>query len=595
MKRSNNRSEQVRVPACKDRGQTGQRGMASIVITMITMVVITLIVLGFATISRREQRQSLDQLLSTQAFYAAESAVEDASSIIKQRLANSQPVPAKTNCTTDPSGVYPVSGGANDPTVVDAEYNVSYTCLTVDPAPTSVQFDGVGDNAVVVPLTTNNPINNLEIRWRPASPPASGTPSADCPAAATGSFAPQSGGNAWRCGYGVLRAEITLTDGALTSAGLANNTLHGIFVPLRNGTSGQLAYNTNTNRPNIVGADCVTTSYTECTARITNINTGPRSMSLRLSAMYQPSRISVQAFNGSNAQGISGVQAVIDATGKASDVLRRIQVRMPLINTRTAFPGNAISSNGAICKRFGTTASSFRIPGDIVDRDTQNAMCNPLSDGNVPQPPSACVVDNDIAMVLDRSGSMSAVWQNASSTAMGRLKEVSRRFVETTDIAAGSNNAAIVSFATNATIGVPLTGNPGPLLAYIDSLNPDGDTYYLTGLTAAQNVLNNARGGSQRVVVFVSDGAPENGSDGPSSPAESLSDIRARTTAMKAAGIVIYTVGIDGRSYAQPDDPFNEQLLRDMSSGPGYYSNANSEAELGTVLENISRDLRCLP
>ena len=44
-----------------------QRGMASIIITMITMVIITLIVLGFATLSRREQRQSLDRQLSTQA------------------------------------------------------------------------------------------------------------------------------------------------------------------------------------------------------------------------------------------------------------------------------------------------------------------------------------------------------------------------------------------------------------------------------------------------------------------------------------------------------------------------------------------------
>jgi len=41
--------------------QSKQRGMVAIMITMILMIVISLIVLGFAQISRRNQRQSLDR------------------------------------------------------------------------------------------------------------------------------------------------------------------------------------------------------------------------------------------------------------------------------------------------------------------------------------------------------------------------------------------------------------------------------------------------------------------------------------------------------------------------------------------------------
>ena len=57
--------------------------MVAILVTMNLMIVISLIVLGFAQISRRNQRQSLDRQLSTQAFYAAETAVNDAADLIK--------------------------------------------------------------------------------------------------------------------------------------------------------------------------------------------------------------------------------------------------------------------------------------------------------------------------------------------------------------------------------------------------------------------------------------------------------------------------------------------------------------------------------
>ncbi len=52
-----------------------ESGLAAIAVTMIIMGIVTLIVVGFATLMRREQRQALDQQLSTQAFYAAESGV----------------------------------------------------------------------------------------------------------------------------------------------------------------------------------------------------------------------------------------------------------------------------------------------------------------------------------------------------------------------------------------------------------------------------------------------------------------------------------------------------------------------------------------
>jgi len=348
--------------------RTGERGMASIVITMVTMVVITLIVLGFAALSRREQRQTLDQQLSTQAFYAAETGVEDARAVIKAAIKNGQPIVAKTQCTTNDSGnTYPVDSAM----VIDGPNQVSYTCLKVDPSPTSLQYNSVSGSNLVLPITASQTITSLEITWTPSMAPT-GTP-AVCPNSATNSFSPQS---KWNCGYGLLRADIVPTNGALTRAGLAGSTLSAFFVPTKSGSPGQLAYTGNTNKPNLLAADCDTASYGSCKATITNFS-GQTAVSLRLNSMYQPSNIKIVAYHNATPMGITGVQAVVDSTGKAVDVLRRIQVRLPVIATGGLLPSSALQSNGSICKRFSTTGTYFAVASDIASPlDASNAMCD---------------------------------------------------------------------------------------------------------------------------------------------------------------------------------------------------------------------------
>ncbi|HSX32249.1 MAG TPA: pilus assembly PilX N-terminal domain-containing protein, partial [Candidatus Saccharimonadales bacterium] len=83
-----------------------ESGMVAIMVTIILMIVISLIVLGFAQIARRNQRQSLDRQLSTQAFYAAETGVNDASKVIKAAIASGATVAAKPTCTDSGGGQY---------------------------------------------------------------------------------------------------------------------------------------------------------------------------------------------------------------------------------------------------------------------------------------------------------------------------------------------------------------------------------------------------------------------------------------------------------------------------------------------------------
>src|SRR5580698_3119973 len=60
-----------------------QTGLASFLVTLIMMIIISLVVLGFAQIARHEQREALDNQLSSAAYYAAESGVNDAVNAIQ--------------------------------------------------------------------------------------------------------------------------------------------------------------------------------------------------------------------------------------------------------------------------------------------------------------------------------------------------------------------------------------------------------------------------------------------------------------------------------------------------------------------------------
>ena len=52
-----------------------QKGMSSILFAMVFIIILSLIGVGFATLVRKDQRETLDKTLSFQAQYAAETAI----------------------------------------------------------------------------------------------------------------------------------------------------------------------------------------------------------------------------------------------------------------------------------------------------------------------------------------------------------------------------------------------------------------------------------------------------------------------------------------------------------------------------------------
>lgn len=347
---------------------TDQSGMVSIVVTMIIMVILSLIVIGFARVSRREQRQGLDRQLASQAYYAAESGVNDAQTYLKN--GGTLSTTANTTCNTyaaDNGNALPA--GKTDK--VGSDNNVT-SCVLVNNAVTSLAYDGVGtDEEVVFPVqrpTATDTVTGVQVSWQDTG---SGADYTNCP---TGGFdlVPQS---QWQCPAGALRMDIVPVGSSLDRNTLVSQSVGILLYPKYDTGSNNLTYaDDGLIRP----ASCSTgRTPRTCVARIAlRPAQQANRVFVRLRPVYKSANIHVVANAAAGAsQGVSliGAQAVIDSTGRATDVLKRIVVRVPTCPTGVTCgkrPANyALQLADTLCKQYGV------IPPSTVNDESSGSVC----------------------------------------------------------------------------------------------------------------------------------------------------------------------------------------------------------------------------
>lgn len=348
-----------------------QSGLVSITITLIVMILITLVVSSFAMIVRREQRRALDRQLSTQAFYAAESGVQDA----QRALSGSNPISGNvTECSGNANRSFAEKVAALVPTpdyepLIDGD-NSKYSCILIDSDPTLWEKSSANpeDGPFVVPIKTSTPINNLVISWQHTNggqtfPPTLGQlPKDGTPGLATP----------------MLR--ITLMPG-LIGAGARDNLMkraHTVFLypTAASSLSNSFAFLGNSDiaasdpaQGQFVSGECsASAGPLYCNVNVTGL-TGT-DYYLAVQPLYGSAKINLQAFDATSTEiPLNDAQAVIDVTGKAADVLRRIQVRVPIgegLKTRSftgGLPTAALETTNSICKRFELTGTDYSASG----------------------------------------------------------------------------------------------------------------------------------------------------------------------------------------------------------------------------------------
>jgi len=366
-----------------------QVGMVSIMVTLIMMMVITLIVTGFTEVSRRNQREALDRQLSAQAFYAAETGVNDVIHLVGTSAGKYNPTADLKNYNSCRAGDTINNFMEHFPAVkaestLDASTNTAYTCLLVTPkVKTIVETVSLSDS-VAVPIRPDG-ATDLQFTWQ--SSDGSSSDAGTCPTnTIANNFKPNDTDSAdWQsnCNFGILRLDlfdVNANGGSTDPDTMASHTAAVYVVPTN---AGSAASSLNYNAANIVTAHC-TAGNCKATIRASAFSGSPMNLYARLSGIYE-SLGSVTIASTAGGVSFPDAQLLVDATGKAQDELKRIQVRVPLNGQIQSLPSNALQSTNAICKRFKTLGSGYlavqSTPGGS-DGDTSNITAELCASGD---------------------------------------------------------------------------------------------------------------------------------------------------------------------------------------------------------------------
>jgi hypothetical protein len=340
--------------------RNNERGMVSITVTVILMLVITITVLSFAQIIRREQRQALDNQLSSQAFYAAESGINQVRKYIEATyLASGQTPPDKTRCSNKnpdnpdyPPAALPMEIGTNT--------GVSFSCILVGGSPKSLKYDlSSSSGSKVFPIDAGaRVIDQVVISWTPSTKDA---PRTGC-SNTTSASATLPTATAWPCkGYGIIRIDLVPANSTDRADIMAD--MFTAFLTPANITGGrEVTYsgsgsNINGGNANQGARPVASCTDDNCTITIKNMSIATNNATkyyARVSTLYRDTSLTVVAKDSTNADlNLIGAQVMLDATGRAQDVLRRVQVRIPLVGD-SFHPDYGVQTTESMCKQFTT-------------------------------------------------------------------------------------------------------------------------------------------------------------------------------------------------------------------------------------------------
>jgi Tfp pilus assembly protein PilX len=391
----------MRVLFQKQNLNSQERGFASIVIALVLIMVLSLMTVGFAQLARREQQTALNKQLAQQAFYAAETGIND---VIKYLSTIQAAGRSADQCVND---LLPSSGNIN------TNSGVRYTCALVDFKPKVLRQDPVSEGATgSMVFSTDQPLDSFVVEW--SSPERTGAQ------AVTAGFMPRTKWSAAKL-PSVIEFHITPLDNLDRSA-LISKTFTAYFYPSPDGSGGTVAYDPAGNQAPVVAANCkgAANQLKLCSVSITGLGgTANRRFLMRLTPKYTSASLVIEkarVLNGTQDIAFLGAQVSVDVTGQARTVLKRLRVNVPLdanatyVGSVLNLPDYAIQGRD-ICKRLSTYPGStdyVSVSSGSGNADSGDA-CN-LTDASAPGFMLVCsagevVVNNKCVAKSSDSGS----------------------------------------------------------------------------------------------------------------------------------------------------------------------------------------------
>ena len=349
-----------------NKKQMGEEGFAPLMVAIIIIIVLSLLTIGFITLVDQNQKNALNLQLNNDAYYAAESGINDAIAAINNGFNQN-----KTYCGPDTApgwNKYLGNNQINGPT----DY---YSCLLINQTPNNLQYSSVtASQPTVALISTPNGINptGIGFTWQP-SPSTESSPYAFAPSSwfpncssggVNGACLPPT--SSWEKGgkpiTGILRVALTPLPNRGPLPTNTSTTYTAFLYPEPGSGTAETAspYSSSSIGANSgaeVSGNCNNSpspaTQLACTVYIPVCNNPinslcPNGYIMSITSLYTNSQVEVYAFDNSTPLQFRNAQVVIDSTGTDHGVKKRIQVRVPTLND-TGFPAYDIASTNTIC------------------------------------------------------------------------------------------------------------------------------------------------------------------------------------------------------------------------------------------------------
>ncbi len=369
-----------------------QSGVVSLFTVLFTTILLTVLTVGFMRIMVQEQRQAINNDLSQSAYDSAMSGVEDAKRALRAcRLGSAAAcasVDANACSTIQNAGIV---GSTTDTEVkiksgdlTDTSLSQSYTCVKVERNSLDVQGNLAVNDSQIVPLRAVGDFNQVVVEWTHKGSQYAGgnVESISGPADPSLKTLPPNTDTGWgKQAPALLRAQTVLPPSAtqVTLAELDTEVASTVFLrpkvladPVTVPTIGlglsrasRTDLDTAAKEPSPVG--CSNSVYQNggyaCKAVLQmpsgTVPAGSQVAFIRLTSLYNETSFRVTLLNATgNSIQFSDVQPVVDSTGRAGNLYRRVVSRLSYQDaTGTALPSpNAtIDITSSMCKDFYIT------------------------------------------------------------------------------------------------------------------------------------------------------------------------------------------------------------------------------------------------
>jgi Mg-chelatase subunit ChlD len=278
-------------------------------------------------------------------------------------------------------------------------------------------------------------------------------------------------------------------------------------------------------------------------------------------------KVTLQFFCGNVAGNTSIVATVSNVSATIPITVRDV----PFLSTSIDVEPETLKSGDIV-----NVTTVVSIEGDLqITRPAANAVLVLDRSGSM-DPDYYAGPPMDVALVLDRSGSMTDDGSNPPQP-MTNVKNAAKDFL---DNLVSNSKVGLVSFSSSASTDRALTlmnsyDNKTSIKTGITALNPSGMTAIGDAMAAANNLLVNGRADTKKVMVLLTDGVCNTGSDMECDNAISV---------CQANDIIVYTIGLG----TNLDEPLLQKIA--FETGGKYY-NAPTSSDLEEVYNSIAQEI----